>query len=80
MNTLLQSGFRIPQDVAVMAFGDTLTGHFAPIPMSTVSLRHDLMCRIAVETLNRLMDQPKAAKPSEVQEIIRPELIVRSSA
>jgi LacI family transcriptional regulator len=80
MNTLLQAGFKIPQDAAVMAYGDTLTGHYAPVPMTTVSLRHDLMCRKVVEILSRLMDHPKAAKQLTVQEIIQPELIVRASA
>ena len=80
MNTLLQAGFKIPQDVAVIAIGDTLSESFAPISMTTISLRHDLMCQKAVKTLNHLIDNPKAAKEVSVQEIIQPELIIRDSA
>lgn len=80
MNTLLQAGFKIPQDVAVIAIGDTLPDHFAPVPLTTVSLRHDLMCLEAVQLLNRLINNPKSAKQPPVIEIIRPELIIRASA
>lgn len=80
MNTLLQSGFRIPQDVAVIAVGDTLSDQFAPVPMTTVSLRQDLMCERAVNILKQLIDNPKPAKQAPVQEIIQPELIIRASA
>ncbi len=80
MNTLIQAGFKIPQDIALIAIGDTLADHFSPIPLTTVSLRHDLMCHKAVETLHNMIENPKAAKQPAVQEIIKPELIIRASA
>jgi LacI family transcriptional regulator len=80
MNTLLQAGFKIPQDVAIIAIGDTLPDHFTPVPMTTVSLRHDLMCRKAVEILKGLIDNPSSRKQRLTQEIIQPELIIRTSA
>lgn len=80
MNTLIRAGFRIPQDVAVIAIGDTLTDNFAPVPMTTVSLRHDLMCQEAVRVLTQLMDNPGQIREKPIQEIIQPELIIRNSA
>ncbi len=79
MNTLLKAGFRIPEDVAVVAIGDTLIDPFAPIPLTAVSLRQDLMCRQAVDILLALIDPPDSEKHSPVQAVIRPELIVRAS-
>lgn len=80
MNTLLRIGFRIPQDVAVIAIGDTLTDHFAPVPMTTVSLRQDIMCQKAVRILCQLMDNSAQIKEKPIQEIVQPELIIRNSA
>ncbi|MDD4869895.1 MAG: LacI family DNA-binding transcriptional regulator [Kiritimatiellae bacterium] len=80
INTLLRSGFKVPDDVAVIAIGDTLTDHFSPVPMTTVSLRQDLMCQKAVEVLSLLINNPKMRSQSPAQEIIQPELIVRQSA
>lgn len=80
MNTLLQAGFKVPKDVAVIAIGDTLTESFSPVPMTTVSLRHDLMCRKAVDILHRLIDSPESTPQTPVQEVIQPELILRASA
>jgi len=80
MNTLLQAGFEIPREAAVVAFGDTLTGHFTPVPLTTVSVRHQLMCQQAVEILSRLMECPSTPKQASVQDLIQPEIIVRASA
>jgi DNA-binding LacI/PurR family transcriptional regulator len=80
MNTLLQAGFRIPHDVAVIGIGDTLSEHFAPIPLTTVSLRQDRMCERAVGILKQLIDGPKPARHNPTQEIIQPELVIRASA
>jgi len=80
MNTLLQDGYKIPQDMAVVAIGDTLPEHFSPVPLTTVSLRHDQMCEKAVSMLKRLIDNPKSSKQSPIREIIQPALIIRASA
>ena len=80
MNTLLRIGLRIPQNIAVIAIGDTLTDHFAPVPMTTVSLRQDLMCQKAVRILSQLMENPGQTQEKAIQEIVQPELIIRNSA
>jgi len=80
MNTLLQAGFKIPGDIAVIAIGDTLRDHFSPVPMTTVSLRQDLMCEKATSMLKHLIDNPQSAKQSPIREIIQPELVIRASA
>jgi len=80
MNTLLQAGFNIPQDVAVIAVGDTLADHFAAVPLTTVSLRQDRMCEKAVDLLSRLISNPETGKKPPVQEVVQPELILRASA
>jgi len=80
MNTLLQAGYKIPHDVAVIGIGDTLTDHFVPIPMTTVSLRQDLMCQEAVTMLKMLIDNPGTRKQPPIGEIIQPKLIIRTSA
>jgi LacI family transcriptional regulator len=80
INTLLQAGYRVPQDIAVVAIGDTLANHFTPVPLSTVSLRHDLMCQKAVERLHHLIGETQSAKNPITEETIKPELIIRASA
>ncbi|MEI6514812.1 MAG: LacI family DNA-binding transcriptional regulator [bacterium] len=80
MNTLLQAGYKIPQDAAVIAIGDTLTEHFAPVPLTTVSLKHDLMCEKTVNLLKHFIDSPRSVKLTPVTEIIRPGLVIRASA
>lgn len=78
MNTVLQDGIRVPDDLAIIAVGDTLSPSFLPIPLTTINLRHDHLCRIAVERLSHQMESPSPDRSPRV-ETVEPDLVLRAS-
>ncbi len=80
MNILLQCGARIPQDVAVMAIGDTLLDALVPVPMTTISLHPEQAATKAVELLVKLIENPKLRRKKPLVYVQKPSLVVRKSA
>ena len=80
MNSLLRLGRRIPDDVAVMTFGDALSEQFFPVPLTTVSLCQDKASLKAIELLVELIEHPERVQEPAPPFIQQPELIVRQSA
>jgi LacI family transcriptional regulator len=79
-NALTQLGRRVPQDVAVMVFGDELLEGTAPVPMTAVSWRQGELCQRTLELLlNQIQRTGTAPKPAPAT-ILAPQLIVRESA
>jgi DNA-binding LacI/PurR family transcriptional regulator len=79
-NALIQLGRRVPDDVAVMVFGDELPEGAAPVPMTAVSLQQSELCQRALALLLEQIHQRGQTTKSPVVESIRPELVVRESA
>lgn len=80
MNIALKCGMRIPQDVAVMAFGDTLLESLAPVPLTTVALHHQEASLKAVKLLVDLVENRELAGKKPRQHVEKPSLIIRESA
>ncbi len=80
MNNLLQHRIRIPDDIAVMAIGDTMLGPLMPVPMTTVSLHPEAAAKKAVELLNDLILNGGTADTSPRTYVQKPSLVIRESA
>jgi LacI family transcriptional regulator len=70
---------RIPEDVAIIAFGDSLIDQFTPIPLTAVALHQEEASREALELLLELIEDPQMRKKPPRQILHQPELIVRKS-
>ena len=80
ISMLSRQGVRVPQDIAVMAFGDTLLETLAPLPLTTISMHHQEACSHAVQRVSELISHPEL-RDKEVQVYIQePSLVVRESA
>jgi LacI family transcriptional regulator len=80
MNVLMQAGVRIPDDVAVMAIGDTLLDSLVPVPLTTISLHPDQAADKAVDLLAKLIEDSGVRQSSPRVIIQKPSLVVRTSA
>ena len=79
-NALAQLGRRVPQDVAVMVFGDELPEGTAPVPMTAVSWRQGELCQRALELLWSQLLRTEEAPPTAPVTTLAPQLILRESA
>jgi LacI family transcriptional regulator len=80
ISALGRLGKRIPEDLAVMSFGDALLDHVTPIPLTTISLHQDETSRRAAQLLLELIEDPKRRNDPPQEYIQKPELIIRRSA
>lgn len=80
VSALGRLGKRIPEDIALISFGDALLDHVTPVPLTTVWLHQDETSRRAVELLLQLIEDPKRRSEEPQQFLQKPELIVRKSA
>ena len=79
-NALTQLGRRVPQDMAVMVFGDELPEGTAPVPMTAVSCRPGELCERALELLLTQLNSSGAASHASAVSTLAPQLILRASA
>ncbi len=68
-------GIRVPEDIAVVGFDDTVVSRYAPVPLTTVHQPVDEIGRAAVEMLDRRIREGSA----EHRTILKPSLVVRAS-
>ncbi len=80
INALVRLGKRIPDEVAIISFGDVLPDQFTPVRLTAISLHQEDASRRAVEMLLDLIENPKRRKDGAQQYVQKPELIVRESA
>jgi DNA-binding LacI/PurR family transcriptional regulator len=80
INTLERLKKRIPQDVAIIAFGDALIEQFTPVPLTAVALHQEAASRKALDLLLELIHNPELRSQPPQQFLQQPELIVRESA
>ncbi len=78
MKVLLRNGYRIPQDIAVVGFGDDQTSLMVEPTLTTVNQPGFEMGKKAMEQLIRRITQTKQDPP--VTEILKTQLIVRESS
>jgi LacI family transcriptional regulator len=73
-----RNGRRVPKDVAIMGYDNIELTEFAEPPLSTMNYAVDVVSRMAVDRLMRLItDGEHAAEPRVT--LIDPELVVRGS-
>jgi LacI family transcriptional regulator len=73
---VLDAGFRIPEDVALVGFDDIERASFAPVPLTTI---HQPTDEIGARTIDMLIKKIEK-KPTQSRIILKPELIVRNSS
>jgi LacI family transcriptional regulator len=71
-------GLRVPQDVAIIGFDNIEYGEYASVPLSTVNYAADVLSRLAVDRLMRLI-AARDHLPEPRATLIDPELVIRDS-
>jgi LacI family transcriptional regulator len=71
-------GWRVPEDVAIMGYDNIEFAEFAEPPLSTMNYAVDVVARMAVDRLMRLISAGEEV-PAARATLIDPELVVRAS-
>lgn len=77
MNTILDSGLRIPEDIAVIGCGNLNYDEWLRVPLSSVDQRSQLIGQRAGEILLAMIEGREWPAPERV--ILEPALVVRAS-
>ncbi|MBN2354690.1 GntR family transcriptional regulator [candidate division KSB1 bacterium] len=72
---VLEQGYKIPDDVAIIGFDDIEQGRYAPVPLTTIHQPTEEIGRMAFEKLSKLIKK----EPVEIRTILKPQLIVRET-
>ena len=72
---ILELGYRVPEDVAIVGFDDIEQSKYANVPLTTI---HQPVERIGAAAINKLIDRIEGGDPS-FRTILKPELVVRES-
>ncbi len=78
LNWCLKHGVRVPDDMAIIGFDNIEYAEFAAVPLSTVNYAADVLSRLAVERLMRLI-AARDHLPEPRVTLIDPELVIRDS-
>jgi DNA-binding LacI/PurR family transcriptional regulator len=70
-----ESGLRVPDDVGIVGFDDSVVARYAAVPLTTIHQPADLIGRYAVEILQKRIDREDVGSRT----ILKPTLIVRDS-
>lgn len=76
MKRLIERGYRIPQDVAIVGYNDTTLARCCTPSLSSVSTNFETLGSIAVTLLKDLIDGTATTKSVS----IKPELVIRESS
>ncbi|MEF2070059.1 LacI family DNA-binding transcriptional regulator [Consotaella aegiceratis] len=71
-------GLRIPEDVALIGFDNLEIGEFLGTPLSSVNYETDVLVRMAIERLLRLI-KARGVLPEPRVTLVEPELVIRDS-
>lgn len=77
MKAVIESGLRIPHDVAIIGCGNFLYSDFLQVPLSTVDQSAELIGDHASKLALRLVESKTAAPPKTI--LLEPRLIIRES-
>jgi len=77
LRSLARRGLRVPEDVAIVGYGNQLVSHFLYPELTTVDIRVREMIQTAVAMLTDAIEDPKTAKMQSVT--LQPQLLVRRS-
>jgi LacI family transcriptional regulator len=72
-DTCLNNGINVPEDVAMLSYGNALGTKMTPISLSSIDPGYEKICRQAMDLLQRLMD---GARPPETAIFIPPAKII----
>lgn len=72
---ILELGYRVPEDVAIIGFDDIEQAKYSSIPLTTV---HQPIERIGAAAINKLITLIEGGNP-EYRTILKPELVIRDS-
>ncbi|NQT37845.1 MAG: LacI family DNA-binding transcriptional regulator [Planctomycetes bacterium] len=75
---LSRRGLRVPEDVAVVGYGNHLVSHFLNPELTTIDIRVQEVVYTAVAMLTEAIDGPESGSMQSVT--LRPELLVRKSS
>ena len=77
INRLLELGVRVPEDVAVIGCDNLSQAAYSQVPLTTVKMPVNRMSKLITNMVFDRINNPD--KLSQRQELLVPELIVRSS-
>ena len=80
IHAIRQLGRCVPEDVAVVAFGDAAASPMVPMPLTTVALPLKDAAETATELLVELMEPSRRRNGPPRKVVLPPKLIVRESA
>ncbi|WP_057775824.1 LacI family DNA-binding transcriptional regulator [Cytobacillus dafuensis] len=78
MDAVSRLGFRIPQDISVIGFGDIEISSHPYIGLTSVSIQKKEMASSALKALISLIEMEKEER-SPIQVIMEPELVIRNT-
>jgi len=61
-----EAGVKVPEDIGITGFDDTVMGQFSMVPLTTVAQEPELMGRNAVELLTRIIRGDRALSETQV--------------
>lgn len=80
MQVLKENGFKIPQDVKLVGFGNEPFTSFTEPTLTTVDQKSIPMGKITAETFFEILNQKDQATNIPKKTILKPELIIRNSS
>jgi len=74
-SAILEEGWKIPDDIAIIGYNDIASAKFAPVPLTTIRQHTNLIGQIAAETVIKRINREES--PNRI--IVKPKLIARRS-
>ncbi len=71
----VETGIRVPEDIAVVGFDDTMVARFASVPLTTIHQPVEKIGRSAVEIIQKRIDRVDTG----VRTVFKPTLVIRDS-
>jgi LacI family transcriptional regulator len=79
MRTLIQRRLRVPEDVAVIGFDDTLYSALSEPPLSTMRVFKQELGKLAAKRMLEMLEDEDSTHRPEVQALLATELVTRRS-
>jgi LacI family transcriptional regulator len=79
MKAFYKLGLRVPQDISVAGYNDSLDTRFIYPELTSISLRHDELAKKALDLLAAIIENPDDEQLRQTRVYVTPELILRDS-